>query len=58
MVPSHLNIDEERVKTLKEAMYTPDRTQTFVGLLRVLDEEGEQVGPLEAWVNLELFQVC
>ena len=51
-----IKIDAIKVAQLKESVKSfPDRTQTFVGLIRVVDEEGNQVGPYQCWVNAELY---
>ena len=55
-IPKLVKIDASKVAQLKESVKRfPDRTQTFVGLIRVVDEEGNQVGPYQCWVNAELY---
>ena len=55
-IPNLVKIDAVKVAQLKESVNRfPDKTQTFVGLIRVVDEEGNQVGPYQCWVNAELY---
>ena len=55
-VPSCLKIDHNKVEDLKSLMVsTPDKTQTFCGVLAVRNAEMELVAPYWVYVNQELF---
>ena len=55
-IPANFKIDKVKVEGLKESLKkTPDKTQCFVGLVRMEDEEGNREGKYECWVNCELF---
>ena len=55
-VPKQIQINRDLVNTLKGLLqHTPDKTQCFVGVVKVVDDDGEQVGDYKIWVNVELF---
>jgi hypothetical protein len=55
-IPKMVKIDPVRVTKLKESIRrAPDKTQCFVGLVKVVNAEGDQVGRHQCWVNGELY---
>ena len=55
-MPKMVKIDPARVSELKESIKrAPDKTQCIVGLIKRVDEEGDQVGSYQCWVNGELY---
>ena len=55
-IPKSLWIDQERVAELKNVLNsTPDRTQTFIGLVCATNEEDDITTPFWVYVNVEMF---
>ena len=55
-IPKCISIDKVKVNQLKESLVkSPDKTQTFVGLVLSVNSEGNRVGNYECWVNCELL---
>ena len=55
-IPKELPINRELVNKIKDLLqHTPDKTQCFVGVVRLVDENDHQVGDYKIWVNVELY---
>ena len=55
-VPNSLRIDHERVAELKSMLQsTPDKTQTFLGLVCATNEDDDRTSPFWVYVNVEMF---
>ena len=51
-----MKIDRVKVNNLKELLqHTPDKTQCFIGVIRVVGEDGRRIGMNQVWVNAELY---
>ena len=55
-VPNSLRVDHERVAELKSMLQTtPDKTQTFLGLVCATNEDDDRTSPFWVYVNVEMF---
>ena len=55
-IPAGISVNKDLVSQLKDALVThPDKTQVFLGVVCVTDDEDNMIGGFQVYVNPELF---
>ena len=55
-IPAGISVNKDLVSQLKDALVThPDKTQVFLGVVCVTDDEDNMIGGFHVYVNPELF---